>query len=49
LTVDVADLQMSGFVQTHSGRVLSQQKHAMFVTLHTREQLIHFSTAEHCR
>ncbi len=47
LTVDVAEFQMSHFVQTHSGCVLNEQKRAMLVTLHTREQPIHVFTTQH--
>ncbi len=42
------NLQTSGFVQTHSGSVLHEQKHAVFVTLHTRQPFVYFFTAEYC-
>ena len=49
LTVQIADLQMRDFAQTHAGRILEEQKRAMLVTLHTREQSIHFFTTQHRR
>ena len=49
LAVDVADLQMSGLVQTKSARILQDQKRAMLVTLHTRQQQINFFATQNRR